>query len=97
MVTDFGMSELGPIDFGPQQDMDEFGRSSWFEPSSISQAMAEKVDNEVKKIIDAGYKQALDLVKKQRKLLDKVAVALIKTETLEREDFEKIVGDKNGK
>lgn len=94
MVTNFGMSDLGPVDFGPQQDTDEFGKTSWYEPTSISPAMADRVDNEVKKIIDVAYKQALELVKKQRKTLDKVAEALLKTETLEREEFEKIVGKK---
>lgn len=94
MVTDFGMSDLGPTDFGPQQDVDEFGRASWFEPSNISQAMSEKVDLEVKKIIDNAYKSAINILKKKVKILDKVAEALIKIETLERDDFEKIVGKK---
>ena len=94
MVVDFGMSDLGPIDLGPQYDSDEFGRTSWYEPSNISPFMQEKVDMEVKKILDGAYKEAAILIKKHRKMLDKVAQALIKTETLEREDFEKIVGKK---
>ena len=52
MVVDFGMSPLGPIDLGPQYDTDEFGKPSWYEPSNISPAMQEKVDNEVKSIME---------------------------------------------
>lgn len=95
MVVDFGMSSLGPIDLGPQYDMDENGRTNWFEPSSVSQATLEKIDNEVKRMVDIAYRDAVAMVKKQRKKLDQVAKALLEKETLEREDFEKIVGDKN--
>jgi cell division protease FtsH len=94
MVTDFGMSELGPIDFGPQMDEDEMGRPSFYEPQNISPAMQEKVDNEVKKIIDKCFKDAISLVKKNRKSLDRVAEVLIEKETLDREKFEKIAGEK---
>ncbi|MBI2103609.1 ATP-dependent metallopeptidase FtsH/Yme1/Tma family protein [Candidatus Woesebacteria bacterium] len=98
MVADFGMSTLGPIDLGPQYDADEFGRTSWFEPANVSPAMQEKVDMEIKKIVDSAYKEAVVLVKKNRKKLDAVADALIEKETLDREEFEKIVGKKqNGK
>lgn len=94
MVVDFGMSSLGPIDLGPQYEADEFGKASWYEPSNISQAMQEKVDNEVKGIMDKAYKEAVILIKKNRKKLDEVSERLIKKETLEREEFEKIVGKK---
>jgi cell division protease FtsH len=94
MVSDFGMSSLGPTDFGPQYDSDEFGRTSWFEPANISPAMQEKVDIEIKKIVDIAYKSAVSLIRKNRKYLDEVASALIKNETLDRDDFEKIVGKK---
>ncbi|MCL4382745.1 ATP-dependent zinc metalloprotease FtsH [Patescibacteria group bacterium] len=94
MVVDFGMSSLGPINLGPQNDMDEFGKLNWYEPANISQAMQERVDNEVKKIVDASYKKAVFLVRKNRKLLNKVADALLEKETLDRDEFEKIVGKK---
>ena len=91
MVTDFGMSGLGPIDFSQQYDPDDF---AGFGSSNISPAMLEKIDMEIKGIIDTGYKEALALIKKQRKRLDAVAAALIKNETLDKDDFEKIVGKK---
>jgi cell division protease FtsH len=55
----------------------------------------EKIDDEVKKILDEGHKQAVKMIQSKRKLLDAVSVALIKKETLDRDDFESIVGKKN--
>jgi cell division protease FtsH len=94
MVTYFGMSSLGPVNWGPQQDIDEFGKTTWYEPASISPAMQEKVDQEVSRIIDDGYKLAVSLVKKGRKPLDAVAKRLLEVETLDRDEFERIVGKK---
>ncbi len=95
MVVDYGMSTLGPINYGDQTDYGEFGNTEYMEGSKVSQAMLERIDVEVKRIIDTGYKQAVLLVKKYRKDLDKVASELLKKETLDRDEFEKIVGKKS--
>ena len=94
MVIEWGMSELGPINLGPEMGLGDFGQLEWYEQSPVSQAMQERVDNEVKKIVDACYKEALKLVKAERKTLDNVVVKLMEKETLDREEFEKIVGVK---
>ena len=94
MVVEFGMSSLGPINLGPQYDSDEMGKAMFYEPANISPVMQEKVDAEIKKIVDASYKIAVMLVKKNRVKLDKVAGALLQFETLDREGFEKVVGKK---
>lgn len=94
MVVNFGMSSLGPIDFGPQMDYDELGKPSWYEPAQISPAMQEKIDLEVKKIVDSCYQESISVIKRHQKTLDKVVEALLKKETLDREDFEKITGKK---
>ena len=94
MVVDFGMSALGPINYGNQTDYGEFGNPEMYEGAKISQAMMEKIDVEIKKIIDTGYKEAVVLIKKYKKDLDKVAKALLEKETLDRDEFEKIVGKK---
>jgi cell division protease FtsH len=94
MVIEFGMSDLGPINLGADSGMGDFGQMEWYEGPTNSQAFMEKIDKEVKKILDNCYKQAEKLVREKRKLLDKVSDALIKKETLDREDFEKIVGTK---
>jgi cell division protease FtsH len=95
MVVEWGMSSLGPINLGPDMGMGDFGQMEWYEQASNSPAFMEKVDSETKKILDTAYIQAVKLVKRNRKLLDKVSEALIKKETLDKDDFEKIVGRKS--
>jgi cell division protease FtsH len=94
MVVEFGMSSLGPINLGPQYDEDDMGKPSWYEPSQVSPEMQRRVDEEIKKIVDASYKQAVALVKKHKAKIDKVVEVLLKEETLGRDRFEKIVGEK---
>lgn len=94
MVIDFGMSNLGPIDWGPQYDYDEFGRMRSWEPMPVSPKMQERIDAEVQRMMESSYKEAVRILKRDKKILDKVAEELVKRETLDREDFEKIVGVK---
>ncbi|MFC1624910.1 ATP-dependent zinc metalloprotease FtsH [Patescibacteria group bacterium] len=97
MVVDFGMSVLGPVNLGSNAEYGEFGNLDWYEGSSISPKMQEKVDNEIKKIIDLCYKNAEEILKKNKKLLDKVVKILLIKETLDKDQFEKIVGKKDSK
>lgn len=94
MVVDFGMSSLGPINLGPQSEFGELGKPIWMEPTQISPAVQEKVDNEVKSIIDSCYVEATSIARKNRKLMDNVVIILLEKETIDKEDFEKIVGKK---
>lgn len=91
MVVEFGMSSLGPINFGPTIDTTEWG-GRYYNESQISQEMQSKIDHEVKIIIDECYKKACAILKKLKNKLDLVAEELIKKETLESEDFEKLMG-----
>lgn len=87
MVMRFGMSELGPV------TLEQEARSP-FESSELSDEMSAKVDEQVKKILDAGYKSAAKIVTTLRKKLDLLAEELLKQETLDADDFTKIVGPK---
>ena len=91
MVMEFGMSDLGPINFGPQMDVTEWGKSL-SEAQQISPEMLSKIDTEVQKFVNAGYKEAVDLLKKHKKQLDIIAKELIKKETVEGEEFEALMG-----
>lgn len=91
MVMEFGMSDLGPINFGPQTDITEWGKSYMDQPS-ISPEMQSAIDREVKKFIDEGFATALAIVKKHRADMDRVAEALIKKETVEGDEFEQLMG-----
>ncbi len=92
MVTDFGMSKLGPVNLGYQGE-DAANTLPW-ESGDVSESMKERVDNEVSMFIDEARKRAVAIVKKNRKQLDEVASALLEKETLDQDDFEKIVGKK---
>lgn len=94
MVVELGMSELGPVNFGADVGMGDFGQMEWYEGAQNSPAFMEKIDSETKKIMDSGMKEAVKTLKAKRKLLDKVSIELIEKETLDRDDFEKIVGKK---
>lgn len=96
MVMEFGMSNLGPVNLGPSMDVTEWGKQYW-EQNSISQEMLGKIDEETKRILDHAYKLAVDILKKNRKALDRVALALVKKESLDQDEFEKIVGTKKPK
>lgn len=91
MVIDFGMSSIGPINFGSTVDMTEWG-GRYVSEAKISPNMLSKIDEEIKTIIDSCYKQAVSILKKNKAKLDKVAEELIKKETLEKEDFERLMG-----
>ncbi len=93
MVVEYGMSDLGPINFGPTMDVSEMGKMYWQE-NQLSQEMLAKIDQEVKKIIGNCYEKALIIIKSKRKMLDKVAAELVKKEGLDQDEFEKIVGPK---
>ena len=90
MVVDYGMSPLGPIDFGPQEGLSEWGRN-YMEPTDVSDAKRSEIDDEVKRIVNACERTTMEILKKERKTMDKVVAALMKTESLERDEFEKIV------
>jgi len=91
MVTQYGMSAIGPINISPQS---MFGMYGGDEGSAISETLQSKIDLEISRIIDEGYKQAKEILSKNRAKLDKVAKALLDKETLDTEEFEKIVGKK---
>jgi len=93
MVVEYGMSDLGPINYGPTLDVTEWGKS-YFEQNPVSQEMMAKIDKEIKKIIVQAYNQAKTIIKEKKSLLDKVAQALLKKESLDGDEFEKIVGKK---
>ena len=86
MVKQFGMSALGPVSFDSQRSI--------YEQSDLSPEMAAKIDAEVKKIADKAYKDAVTILTKLRTKLDTIAEELIKKETIEADDFVKLIGPK---
>ncbi|MFZ5376532.1 MAG: ATP-dependent zinc metalloprotease FtsH [Patescibacteria group bacterium] len=90
MVIEYGMSDLGPMNFAPQYEMHY--SKSWGEPFKISPQLQERVDIEITKLIAEGEKIAAELLKKNKKKLDEVAERLLEVETLDGDEFTKIMG-----
>ena len=91
MVVYLGMSKLGPIDFGRQYDTTEYGQK-YYEPSTVSDKTQEEIDKEIKRLVDNAYKSALEILRREKKPLDRVAAALVEKETLDGGEFAKLVG-----
>jgi cell division protease FtsH len=85
MVIEYGMSNLGPVNLSGDNNR------MYQEQSSISEEMQGKIDREINRIVEEGYKRAIVALKKNRKKLDEVAKSLLEKETLEGEEFEKIM------
>ena len=90
MVTRLGMSnELGSMVYGQKEELIFLGREI-SEQRDYSEAIAEQIDREVRKLVDEAYDQATGILKKYRQQLDNIATKLLEVESLNREEFEKI-------
>ena len=89
MVMEYGMSELGPMNFTPQYNSDY--SKNWGEPLKISTNLQDKVDVEVRKFIDEAQAKAMTLLKKYRKELDLVTKKLLEVETLDGDTFTEVM------
>lgn len=90
MVVRFGMSDLGPMNFGPQYEGEDYSRA-WGEPDKPSTKIQEKVDEAMMKYISDAEQQAMKLLKKHQASLVKVAENLLEKETLDADDFAKLM------
>ena len=91
MVTKFGMSsELGPLSYSENEDEVFLGRSITRQ-QHMSEETAKKVDEEVKKLVDAGYQRAKKILSDKLEDLHKVAKALLTYETLSGEEIKELV------
>lgn len=90
MVMEFGMSPLGPINFGPNVDVTEWGKSL-MEGQQISPEMLGKIDAEIQKFVFEGYKTAENILKKYKKQLETITKTLVEKETLEGDEFEELM------
>ena len=88
IVKDWGMSSLGPISF---DDKEAVMMGAGLE-NNYSEAVAEKIDREMEAILRGAEKRATEIVAKRRDMLTKIAKTLVEKETIEREEFEKIIG-----
>ncbi|MBI5768239.1 MAG: ATP-dependent zinc metalloprotease FtsH [Verrucomicrobia bacterium] len=82
MVCDYGMSPLGPISMGDNQDTVFLGRDIT-RSQHVSEETARRIDDEVSRIINEQYARAKEIITSRREALDKIAAALLEHETIE--------------
>ncbi len=90
IVLEFGMSnKLTPRTYGEKDELFFLGNSTV--KQDFSEQTSQTIDNEVDVIIKDAYERAKNIIIKNKKLLDKLASILIKQETIEKEEFNKIM------
>jgi cell division protease FtsH len=85
--------KLGLRTFGEKQDMIFLGREI-HEQKDYSEKVAEKIDEEIISFINSAQEKTLGILRDKRADLDKLANKLIEKETLNKKEFEEIVGEK---
>ena len=93
MVTSWGLSNLGPLTFGQEEGEVFLGRSV-SQNKEVSDQTAQKIDEEVRIIIDRNYKNAHDILSKHMDTLHLMADALIKYETIDAQQIKEIMAGK---
>jgi len=94
MVTEYGMSDLGPLQFEQQAGSVFLGRD-YNKSQHFSNEVANEIDMEMRKIINDCHNKATEIIKKNKDLLELIADALLEYETLTKEQIDYLV--KNGK
>ncbi len=90
MVTRLGMSpELGPMVYGQKEELIFLGREI-SEQRDYSEAVAELIDQEVRRLVSESYERARNILIEHRDKLDAIAQRLMEVETISREEFEAI-------
>ena len=90
MVTEYGMSSLGAVQLEHRSESVFLGRD-YNQTKNFSDQVALEIDKEVRKIIDECYKQAQEILKKHKNLVEVLAKVLSEKETLTKEEIEDIV------
>jgi len=92
LITDYGMSEnLGPRTFGEKEEMVFLG-AKMNEQRDYSEKVAEEIDKEISDFIKNASLSAKHIVKEKKEIMDKVVAVLVEKETIEKEEFEELVG-----
>ena len=93
MVCEFGMSTLGPITFGKKEEQIFLGREI-SQHRDFSEETAQKIDEEVRRFVDEGYKSAVNILQTNRNSLEKIAMALLEREVLDANEIQMIIEGK---
>ena len=94
MVTEYGMSDLGPMQYEEQQGSVFLGRD-YGKSKNFSDQVALEIDRETRKIIDECYENCKKVIKENKDLIMLLSDALMKYETITKEQIEYIVENGN--
>jgi len=90
LVTDYGMSDLGPMTFGQKEELVFLGKEIG-EQRDYSEAVASEIDKAVRGFVESGYKKSQETIENNKAKLEKIADALIDHEVIEKEEFNKLM------
>ncbi|MFZ3211232.1 MAG: ATP-dependent zinc metalloprotease FtsH [Terriglobales bacterium] len=93
MVCEWGMSTLGPLTFGKKEEQIFLGREI-AQHRDYSEDTAIKIDQEVRRIADDGYKAAVDVLSGHRDTLEKIAMMLLEREVLDANEIQMLIEGK---
>ena len=93
MITEFGMSDLGPMTFGNRIDNPFLGRDL-SRDRSFSEEVASHIDREISKVVQESYQRAISMLREHRTQLEDIARALLDRETVTSEELTQIVEGK---
>jgi cell division protease FtsH len=82
MVCEWGMSELGPMSFGKKEEQIFLGREI-NQHRDYSEATAIRIDEQVRKLVDAGYSRARQIIEGKSEALARIAEAVLIREVLD--------------
>ncbi len=95
MVCEWGMSDLGPVAFGANQEI--FLGRDFSKERDYSEETASQIDKIIRKILDEAYVDTKKLLTKNREILDAITEALVERETLNAQELDEIIIGAGGK
>lgn len=91
MVTEYGMSSLGPIQYEHDSGSVFLGRDYTSTQRNFSTQVAFEIDTEVRRIIDSAHKKALEIIEKNKKDVILIAETLLEQETITAEEIDTLL------
>ncbi len=91
MVTEYGMSSLGPMQLETQSEGSVFLGRDYNKSRNFSGQVAYEIDQEMRSIIDECYQMATKIISENRDLLDLIAKTLLEYETITKEQIDYLV------
>ncbi|MDQ4024305.1 MAG: AAA family ATPase, partial [Actinomycetota bacterium] len=92
MVTEYGMSELGPLALGQTESQPFLGRD-FGHVQDYSNDVAAKIDEEVRRLVEEAHDEAHEILTKYRDKLDQMVERLLEKESLEKEEVAEILAE----